>query len=213
MTETTPPKMEYEIDRSPSLVVESVVLARAGEDGKDAWTFSNEDGRLGVQFVPMTWTTPPDGMPASMLALVCCPNCRGVMALARGVHAVDPVTGRVRPDLIHKKCGFHRRVHLDRWNRKPLYACAIERRGRDGRYHPEVTYCSADTQDEARFHLGLGDYRIVAVGRAIGFFASKDGREVGADLATADAPMARFDEREGGVASGKIISIGKAGET
>jgi hypothetical protein len=65
---------------------------------------------------------------------------------------------------------------LDKWNDKDLYACAIEVDGQ-----PQIHYMHAQNQAEARLHLGpvahKKSFRIVALGRAIGFVANDDHAE------------------------------------
>jgi hypothetical protein len=106
--------------------------------------------------------------------------------LHKQVHAIDRL-GRVTvngdgdfqcPYSKHgQRCGFHRKIYLDEWGNKPLYACAVERDGK-----PEIHYMHASTQAEARVHLGPGHYTIVAIGRAIGFFVhDKHGEDLSAD--------------------------------
>jgi hypothetical protein len=107
-----------------------------------------------------------------VLAIYACPQCRVPGLLVEHVHVISSI-GQVKPDLKCPYCTFHRAIYLDEWNKKPLYACAIER-WVSGKYKPEVHYMHASTPQEAQYHLGDGKYRIVAIGLAIGFFQETD---------------------------------------
>jgi hypothetical protein len=168
-----------EIDRSPSLQLDSVVLP------KGEWEFDypvNNGGKAPVyktelvSFVPGTWIKAELWMNKRILAAFSCPNCKAIRFLVDGIHTIDHM-GRVKPDVQCKarstiagvECSFHRRVFLDRWNKKPLYAVAIE--NWNGKvWTPEIRYTHADNEAEARFMMGQGPFRIVSAGPAIGFF-------------------------------------------
>ena len=163
------------VDSSPSLIVDSVVLP------KSTWEFSTpEEGSIHapdlISYVPGTWIERLSWMNPRLLAAFCCPNCRGIRYLVKGIHTIDHL-GLVKPDISCKNgpCTFHRKVYLDRWNKKPLYASAIERIV-NGKIVPEIHHTHATTPQEAAFHLGQGNYKIVAIGPAIGFKVA-DGKD------------------------------------
>ena len=148
-----------------------------------------------IESVPATWCLRPDGMSKVILAIFSCPNCHGVRALIDGIHTINPF-GLVQPDLdcggdTTRHCSYHRKTYLDRWNRKPLYACALETwdRGHQ-RWTPEMVYTHATTQEEATRQLGPTTsgklYRIVAIAPALGFFVTdgKDDTKLSADAPT-----------------------------
>jgi hypothetical protein len=128
---------------------------------------------LQVSGIPGTWSAAPTFIKETydyIVCFVCCPNCHGVSILHRHVHRVDRL-GKMWPDFqcMYTRCEFHRLSYLDEWAKKPLYAMSIVRNGRH-----EILYTHATTQAEARYHLGSGDIEIIAIGRAIGFFAEDD---------------------------------------
>jgi hypothetical protein len=157
-----PTSTKSTIDCSPSLVIDAFVFPKSNDW---EWTENSISG------VPGTWHERIEGMPKWTLALICCPN-NHVSILGSQVSKVSSI-GKVypsyqcRPPTGHGTCSFHRNAYLDRWNKKPLYACAIERDGK-----PEMIYTHASTQAEARIQLGPGNYRIVAIGPAIGYFVA-----------------------------------------
>jgi hypothetical protein len=156
-----------QIDRSPSLQLDSVVLP------KGEWEFVKDENQLHPQlnsFVPGTWIKPESWMNKRILAAFSCPNCHAIRFLVDGIHKIDHV-GKVQPDVQCKagKCSFHRRMYLDRWNKKPLYAVALEN-WNGSKWTPEIRYTHADTEAEARFMMGQGPFRIVGAAPAIGFF-------------------------------------------
>lgn len=136
----------------------------------------DEHKRVGFRApVPLTWIAPVRGMAKTVKALVCCPNCRMPKLLDERVHKVD-IHCEVKPSF-HCQCGFHRRIFLDRWLKKPVYACAIEwilseRDPKTGyqKIRPDIVYVSADNDAEARVQCGPGYYRFVAVAQAIAWF-------------------------------------------
>jgi hypothetical protein len=161
-----------EIDRSPSLNLDSVVLP------KGDWEFVLPDNGIVkklVSFVPGTWFPREDWMDPRLLVTFSCPNCHAIRMLMKGVHDIDHM-GRVKPDIQCKagNCTFHRRVYLDRWNKKPLYAVALEIWDqRKKSWKPEIRYTHAENEAEARFMMGdpiTQGFRIVSAGPAIGFF-------------------------------------------
>lgn len=124
--------------------------------------------------VPATWDECPEV--DRVLALVGCPKCGKANGLVESVHSVTS-TGEVQPRFQCAECDFARGIYLDRWNkRKPLYAIAIERRA-GNRIVAEMHYAHASNEREARFHLGPGNYRVVAVAPAVGYHAEDDNGE------------------------------------
>ena len=118
--------------------------------------------------------------PETWIALWCCPNCATISAVDNRVHDVSSI-GHVQPkkrlgiegtELCCTGCSFLRRVYFDRWNDKPLYAVAFERReyieGKE-MYIPQVRYCHATTQREAITQLALRHSdRIIGIAPVIG---------------------------------------------
>lgn len=161
---------------------DAVILPKSND-----WVF---EGSELTSFVPGTWVPREPWMHSKILAAFGCPNCKEVRLLAHGIHTIDTI-GLVQPDLQCKgqdgRCSYHRKTYLDRWNRKPLYAAAVEcwddtRK----KWEAEMVYTHAANSDEARFMLGPmvngKSYRIVGVGLAIGFFVDgKDDRHLSAD--------------------------------
>jgi hypothetical protein len=158
-----------EIDRSPSLSLDSVVLP------KGDWTFVKDELQpypVLDSFVPGTWIKAEPWMNKRILAAFSCPNCQVISSLIDGIHKIDHV-GKVQPDVQCKagNCTFHRRMYLDRWNKKPLYAVALENwNHRLQKWTPEIRYTHADSEAEARFMIGQGPFRIVGAAPAIGYF-------------------------------------------
>jgi hypothetical protein len=156
-----------QIDRSPTINVDPVFLP------KGEWEFVKDVVLPYPQlnsYVPGTWIKPESWMDRRIVAAFSCPNCKEIRFLMKGIHDVDHM-GKVSPTVQCKagNCTFHRRVYLDRWNKKPLYAVAIENwNGKS--WTPEIRYTHADTEAEARFMMGDGPFRIVAAAPAIGFF-------------------------------------------
>ena len=143
----------------------------------DAW--QTKETEFGSAFLgePGTWIHPPAGSKhTSLLALLCCPGCHEIRALDSRIHEINHLghievpgsrgfvcDGRSERE---RRCFFTRDAYLDEWlKRKPLY-CIVTVRHQVFEKH----YMHAATSTEARQHLGPGDYDIVAVGRAIGFF-------------------------------------------
>jgi hypothetical protein len=133
----------------------------------------------------------------AIIVMIACPSCGGLLftphtdasakALARmlgrsgpnvpktATHSIDAV-GKISPDVLcmHERCDFHRRVYLDKWNKtKPLYCIAYTKRGS---LELEFAYCHASDQREALFHLGgrPGDFVIVEVAPAVGYFVADE---------------------------------------
>jgi hypothetical protein len=152
---------------------------------KEDWGYGQDTHkRVGFNHPqPLTWIKPLEGMARTIKAIVCCPNCQMPKLVDERVHKVD-YTCEVKPSF-HCQCGFHRRIFLDRWLKKPIYACAIEWILKDvdpkTGYHKirkDIVYVSAETEAEARIQCGPGYYRFVAVGLAIAWFTrDKDGKE------------------------------------
>lgn len=161
----SPPEVRIEVSRTSSLDVRPFVFRKAD------WSYIGDEEKKTVRGVPGTWDVGPVSSPTWLLAMVCCPACGTISLLHNRVHQASPL-GLITPDLRcsfkkngGQQCGFLRKAYLDEWNKKPLYACAVERNGK-----PEIHYMHAKNQAEARIHLGPGAYKIVAIGRAIGFF-------------------------------------------
>jgi hypothetical protein len=189
MNEASP---SFEIHQTASIAVRPVVLPRA------YWPSSTTIGGRGVVPQKGTWyghvSRGTSDLSTTVVAMISCPACGGLNILTHSeaaakavgkmlgrpvvpvAHQIDS-TGRVSPDLLcmHGSCDFHRTVYLDRWNKtKPLYAI-VYTRGPHGRI--EIAYAHAVDQKEARLHLGAGDYRIIDIAPAIGFFVDeKTGR-------------------------------------
>jgi len=146
------------------------------------WEYSKTaDGSPTVKGFAGTWTTPYEGAPPWLLAMVSCPACGMNFLLHNRIHSIDRL-GKISPDLRCTKCSFIRPCYLDKWNSQPLYACAIEVDG-----EPQIHYMHASNQAEARLHLGpvihKKSFRIVALGRAIAFVANDDhGERLSADV-------------------------------
>jgi hypothetical protein len=155
---------------------------------KKEWTFRGHDPQtMKIEAIPGSWTPIPEKLKVTLKdyhGFASCPSCQGVSLFHKNVTTVDN-DGRVHPDFQcnymmphnRQRCEFHRVTFLDLWNDKPLYACCILRGGRR-----EMLYTHASTQAEARTQLGPGDYTIVAIGRAIGWFVEdKKGDVLSAD--------------------------------
>ena len=161
--------------------------ARAFVFRKDTWEVKlTATGQAhSLRGEPGTWSRLenwPD-KPEWILAAVCCPRCKLPSVLTPKVHTVSQF-GHVTPDFFCTQmpggstlnvldtphhCGFHRPIFLDHWNKKPLYAIATEQL-RGDKWIPQIEYCHASTVAQAREHLaGSGEYKIVAIGRAIGY--------------------------------------------
>jgi hypothetical protein len=164
------------VDRTKSLSQSAFVFR------KDTWQMqldSSGKGLLALKGAPETWSALEDWAekPKWLLAAISCPKCKMPSVLSRAVHTIGKM-GRVSPDFIctqlplnygGHECRFHRTIYLDHWNKKPLYAVAYEERTPAGKWTANIEYCHASTPAEARFHIGPGNYKIVAIGRAIGY--------------------------------------------
>jgi len=130
---------------------------------------TNEGPAKAVKGIPGTWTLPPEGTSSAILALLCCPNCGSNLLLHSSIHQIDSL-GKMDHELRCNHCSLICITYLDEWNKKPLYACAIEVDG-----VPQIHYVHATSIEEARIHLGpirhKRSYRIVGIARAIGFIA------------------------------------------
>jgi hypothetical protein len=168
-----------------SLDPSAVVLPKS-ED----WLFVETEGEPSgapkklVDYIPGTWCERQDWMNPEILAIFACPACHETRLLTRAVHTISPI-GLVQPDIQCKgnrgTCSYHRKTYLDRWNRKPLYAAAVEVWDpRKRTWSPEMVYTHATNQEEATRQLGQTidgkSYRIVGVAPAIGFFVA-DGKD------------------------------------
>jgi hypothetical protein len=142
----------------------------------------------------------------TVVAIVGCPSCGKMLMLSHSLaaaqalramtgmpvpvsHQIDAL-GKVSPDIrcMHKGCGFHRKVYLDRWNKtKPLFAVAyVNLRTKE----IEIAYSHAVDAREAIFHLGANrrDIRVIttpdgrpAAGPAVGFYVDERTGRVTAD--------------------------------
>lgn len=122
----------------------------------------------------------------AVVPMLSCPNCGGICGIshtpeaakhwrvwlgARDMpicHDVDYL-GKLSPDLMckHGRCDFHRTVYLDRWNKHKALFCLAYTEGRGTEI--KFAYSHAMDAKEARFHLGRGNYNIIAGGPAVGF--------------------------------------------
>jgi hypothetical protein len=192
MTQPTP--TPYAIHSQSSLIVRPAILARA------EWTREpTADGRMAFRPVKDTWyghiVRGRHAHDVVIVPMVGCPGCGGLLFLSHTeatakvlravlgqrvvpvVHSIDYL-GKVAPDLLcgRPRCDFHRQVYLDRWNKtKPLFALAYVNTAKGNRI--EIAYSHSVDEKEARFHLGMGPYRVIGGGPAIGFFVDeKTGR-------------------------------------
>lgn len=161
------------IDSTPALYPHAFVFA----ESKD-WTIEYDETLKDVRIlgVPGTWYHYSEKVKGRklVLTLVCCPKCKQPSLLHDRVTHIDKL-GKLSPDFAcptqSPPCGFRRKAYLDKWNRKPLYACALMKDG----ITAQVLYCHASTQAEARRELGMGigpNDTIVGIAPAIGMFAT-----------------------------------------
>jgi hypothetical protein len=143
---------------------------------KSEWEYLKSKDGVTVKGRPGTWALPWDNAPPGVIGIVCCPNCGSNSVLHARIHHITYL-GKIQPDFRCTGCPFEAITYLDKWGNKPLYACAIEVDGK-----PEIHFMHASTQAEARIHLGpvqhKRDYRIVAIGRAIGHHIEDEHGEV-----------------------------------
>lgn len=132
------------------------------------------NGAGGILPVPETWTRFREA--PEILALISCPRCKAPNALLGGKHAISRDACKVTPYFECAHCRYRpESLHLDSFFDKPLYAIAIERFDRESQaWIAEIHHCHARDEREARFHLGRGDYRIVAVAPAIGYHVADE---------------------------------------
>lgn len=111
--------------------------------------------------------------PKGFLTLLCCPECGTIFSLKSKVHTIDD-KGAVKERIACTKttCDFASFVVLEKWNKKPIYAVAIERMNPAGEWLPEMHHTHAMNEHEAKKQCaGLGGtYRIIGAAPAIGFF-------------------------------------------
>jgi hypothetical protein len=148
---------------------------------KAEWEYTETEQGTAVKGIPGTWTPPYSEAPNWLLGIISCPSCGTNLLLDNKIHNVDRL-GKIHPTIQCNSCSFTRVCFLDEWNKKPLYACAIEIDG-----EPQIHYMHAATQVAARAELGQVAYkksfRIVALGRAVGFIASDShGEKLTADV-------------------------------
>jgi hypothetical protein len=180
-----------------SINVRALVLPRAKWE-----TARNAKGQLALMPRKNTWYGHIVRYQHSMtvVPMIGCPACGGILAIPHSqdaalelqkmtgmpvpvAHRIDHL-GKVSPDIRcqHGKCGFHRRVYLDRWNKtKTLYAIAYvnEDVGEHGAI--EIAYSHSIDTREARMHLGKGNFRTIAAGPAVGVFVDERTGRVTAD--------------------------------
>lgn len=177
----------FDVDARPALDIKPFIAARAEWAWASTLKRLNETGAVDdvlAQPPPGTWDkAPPAYAKLGLIAFLCCPACHKVSAFHPRIHTISPL-GQVTPDFIcgqgapgEKKCAFHRALYFDRYNDKPLYACATERNVR-GKWVPEIVYTLAESQTEAYLEMGADPLvRVIAIGPAIGFTsADRDGK-------------------------------------
>jgi len=137
--------------------------------------FSEVDGVKSierVQPIPESWfdLRKIEGLPANvtLLALLTCPKCREVNALAKGVTKIDSL-GKLIPNFVCgvSTCKFTAEVYLDKFHDKPLYALALENGERI-----ELSYTHANNVKEASLAVSgklLSGWRVIGIGPAIGY--------------------------------------------
>jgi hypothetical protein len=169
---TTP---QLKLHREAALNPEAFVFERV------EWNFKGDcDENLQIQGKTGSWCKPPSFAKKTAgfaLALVCCPNCTGVSALAKGVTVIDGM-GKLSPDFqcTHPRCGFRRIAYVDMWLEKKLYAMSYWERGKIAH-----KYTHAKDLGEAVLHLGARREDVIAIAPAIGFFVND---KKGDDLST-----------------------------
>lgn len=144
---------------------------------EETWERKEIAGQIAFNGPPGSWYLPPIDILKSLRihALVRCPACLGISALHKRVTQINRV-GKLSPDFVctHTvrgiRCTFQRVAYLDNWNKKPLYAAALEHPTVAGGWRTEIVYCHASTVEEARKYVSPPGSRVVSVGRAIGFF-------------------------------------------
>lgn len=159
------------VSSNASLVIDPFIFKREEWETEGVWP------NVAIKGIPGTWCQRNRQWPKFLLAIVCCPACCRNIIVHGEVSTID-ILGKVSPSFQHAGCSFHRNIFLDKWNDKPLYACAIYRE--NGK--TEIIYTHAQDAREARMHLGPGNYQITAIGPAIGFFVQdKHGDKLSAD--------------------------------
>jgi hypothetical protein len=177
--------MALMIDSAASQIVEEEIFERAD------WEFTPEGG-LASPPEPGTWCRRREGWDPRIGAAFCCPACCAVRFLVTGIHKVDPL-GKVTPDLQCKAqgCGFHRKVTLKDWLKKPLYTVVVLRRKVDGSSKREDVHVHALTREEALFHAAVRPPdAVVEVGLTIGAFEGANGS------GTLDLKHARIEKKK-----------------
>lgn len=149
------------------------------------WERREENGKIGYMAIPGTWFVPDAAtvLACGMHAMVSCPACKGVSVLLKRLHKIDGY-GHLKPSFIctHERvvgkakirCSFNRDLYLNKWNKQPLYAVALEHPTIAGGWRPEIVYCHASNEKEARRHCGPGNYRVVAVGPVVGYWQDNE---------------------------------------
>ena len=139
------------------------------------WKTQETAGGLAYQGVRGTWfdLRTVKVKPKGFLTLLCCPECATIFALKNKVHTIDDA-GNVKERIACTKgtCDFRSFVSLSKWNKKPIYAVAIERMNAAGEWVPEMHHTHALNEYEAKKQCaGLGGtYRIIGAAPAIGWF-------------------------------------------
>jgi hypothetical protein len=183
------------IEVQPVVIPRAIWKVRKGTvHGKPSIKFEQRKGTW-FAFVMKLSATESIAVP-----LLSCPACAMILMLATeksqpGImsllgHAV-PVThavtkeGKVSPDIrcdpsSARRCGFHRQVYLDKWHSwRPLYVCAYTS-GKS--LEIKFAYSHAASRTEARMHLGIGDYNVIDVGRAVGALYDEKNKSFTADV-------------------------------
>ena len=150
------------------------------------WETQPTDRGMTYRGVPGTWhdVRKVAGCPKGLVALVCCPTCGEMFALSDRVHEIDE-KGHVKHSVpcTRGTCSFRASLILEKWNKKPLYAVAIERwNGRAWIAEMHHTHANSDTEARAQCsHLG-GRYRIVSAAPVVGWFVEDaHGEKLSAD--------------------------------
>lgn len=142
---------------------------------KKDWDFKLHNGQIEqVKPIPESWFDvrphyiSNNGVP-QILALVCCPKCKDVNAIASHITKID-VLGKLSPMFRcgFKTCRFTSTIYLDRYNDKTLYALALENGKRI-----ELHYTHASSIEEASKVVDIRKWRVIGIGPAIGYHVEK----------------------------------------
>ena len=99
-------------------------------------------------------------------ALVSCPKCKEVNAVAHQVSTIDKL-GKICPRYIcgYKHCRYSCEIYLDEFHDKVLYAIALQ----DGK-RIQLQYTHAKTVEEASRGIDRRRWSVIGIGPAIGYF-------------------------------------------